>query len=444
MTKPIDKFDVATGWMKVLVLAVAALAAPAGVPGAQDASPVPSPSAAAASPAPSPAPDRGSRASAGAEGFVIESADGDFRLQVRGYAQFDGRFYPGEGEPAAGTDSFLPRRVRPILQGRVGRHFAFNLTPDFGGGTAVLQDAYLDVRPSSKIRVRVGKFKAPVGLERLQSAASLALVERALPTALVPNRDVGAMVHGELASGVVAYAAGVFNGARDGGSLDGDTNDGKDLAARLFLSPFKRSGSALRNLGFGIAGTTGRQEGAVPVYRTGGQAELLTYAPDVVAGGTRTRLAPQLSFYRGPFGLMAEFVRSRSELRRGRVESSSDIRVDAWQATASLCLTGEPASYAGARPRGPWDPATGRWGAVELAARVNGIEVDGLAFSGGFSDPSVSARKAFAWGLGLNWHLTRNVKQSASFERTSFTGGAPGGSDRPAENALFLRTQVAF
>ena len=131
-------------------------------------------------------------------------------------------------------------------------------------------------------------------------------------------------------------------------------------------------------------------------------------------------------------------------LRRGRLESPSRIRVDAWQATASVCLTGEPASFAGPRPRRPYDPGQGQWGAVELAARVNGFEVDGLAFSGGFSDPSVSARKAFAWGLGLNWHLTRNVKQSASFERTSFTGGAPGGSDRPAENALFIRTQVAF
>ena len=125
----------------------------------------------------------------------------------------------------------------------------------------------------------MGKFKSPVGLERLQSATALAFVERAYPTALVPNRDVGVMLHGNLAGGVVAYAAGVFNGAPDGGSVDLDLADGKDVAGRLFLSPFKRGGGALEGLGFGIAGTTGKQTGALPAYRSGGQVSLLTPRP---------------------------------------------------------------------------------------------------------------------------------------------------------------------
>jgi phosphate-selective porin OprO/OprP len=53
-------------------------------------------------------------------------------------------------------------------------------------------------------------------------------------------------------------------------------------------------------------------------------------------------------------------------------------------------------------------------------------------------------RKAFAWAVGLNWYLNRNVKQVANFERTTFTGEAEGGAFRPAENAFFIRTQVSF
>ena len=52
-------------------------------------------------------------------------------------------------------------------------------------------------------------------------------------------------------------------------------------------------------------------------------------------------------------------------------------------------------------------------------------------------------RKAFAWAVGLNWYLNRNVKEVFDYERTTFTGGAAGG-DRPAENALFFRTQLSF
>lgn len=428
----------------IVLTMAAALSATEGRPEPQErpvASPAPVPSP---SPSPSPSPEAPGRASAGADGFVLESASGDFRLRIRGYLQFDGRFHPGAAHFESSTDTFLLRRVRPILQGTVGRYFSFNLTPDFGGGNAVLQDAYVDVRPSSKLRVRVGKVKAPFGLERLQAATALAFVERALPSSLAPNRDVGALVHGELAAGVVAYAAGIFNGAPDGGSVDADSNDSKDVAGRLFLSPFKRGSSVLRNLGFGIAGTTGTQEGAVPAYRTGGQAPLFTYAPDVVADGTRTRLAPQLMFHRGPFGLMAEYARTRAAVRRPLEKSASNMVVEAWQATASWSLTGEPESYAGLRPRRPYDPARGQWGALELVARVNGFRADARAFRDGFADAAVSARKARAWGVGLNWLLTRNVKEAISYERTSFTGGAAGELDRPAENALFIRTQVAF
>lgn len=435
--------------MRCVLLAVAAavIAASPQVSRADQApAPRPAPeSSPAASPTPAPdPPPKGGRASVGADGFVLESESGDFRLQMRGYVQFDGRFYLETNAPTDGENTFLLRRVRPIFQGTVARYFDFLLAPDFGGGSAVIQDAYLDARASSKLRVRVGKFKAPVGLERLQPDTAIAFVEHALPTSVVPNRDVGAQVHGELASGVVAYAAGVFDGALDGGSVDNDTNDGKDLAGRLFLSPFKRGESVLENLGFGIAGTTGKQAGALPTYRSGGQVPIFSYVSGVVADGTRTRVTPQLSISSGPFGLLAEYARSRSAVRRTADDVVAKVAVRAWQATALFNLTGDAASFNGVRPRNPYDPAQHHWGGLELVARVNGFQADDVAFAEGFADRAVSARKAFAWGVGLNWHLSRNVKQQVDYERTSFTGGAAGGADRPAENALFIRTQLAF
>jgi phosphate-selective porin OprO and OprP len=380
---------------------------------------------------------------AGPEGFVLQSSNGDYRLQLRGYVQFDGRFFPSDAG-ALGVDNFLLRRVRPIFAGTLGGHFEFQIMPDFGVGTTVLQDAWLDVKYSPKVRVRVGKLKSPVGLERLQSATALTFVERAYPTALVPNRDLGVMLHGDLAGGVVAYAAGIFDGAPDGGSVDGDTNDGKDLAGRLFLSPFKRGGGAFKELGFGIAGTTGKQTGALPAYRTGGQVSLLTLVQGITADGTRNRLSPQLSFYSGRFGLMAEYAWSESWLKKASTGTRAKFSGEAWQTTATFTLTGEKASYSGVRPSEAFEPGKGKWGALELAARANGIELGTEAFREGIVDPAKTIRKAFAWAVGVNWCLNRNVKQVVDFERTTFTGGAADGADRPAENALFIRTQVSF
>ncbi len=103
------------------------------------------------------------------------------------------------------------------------------------------------------------------------------------------------------------------------------TSDDKDLAARLFFTPFAKGTGGLRGLGFGVAATQGSQEGhadgARPAgYRTPGQQTFFSYRTDgtaagtVIADGDRVRLSPQGYFYRGPFGLLAEYV----HLRPGR------------------------------------------------------------------------------------------------------------------------------
>lgn len=383
------------------------------------------------------------QAKAGADGFSVQSEDGAFKLRLGGYAQLDGRFYPGD-DAKLGTDSFVLRRVRPIVQGTVAKSFDFYINPDFGGGTTVLQDAYLDARFTPRFRVRVGKFKEPFGLERLASGAGLLFVERALPTALAPNRDLGLQVHGELAGGVVGYAGGVFNGVPDGGSVDTDVNDGKDLAARLFLKPFTRGqGKALKNLGLGFAVTHGNQDGPLPSYKTGGLLTFFSYATGASAYGSRTRLSPQASWSYGPVGLLGEWVSSKQDVRRNATTPAVRLEHTAWQAAVAIVLTGEDATPGSVKPKQNFEPGKG-WGALELVARVNAFDVDEAAFAASLADRSRSARQAQAWGLGLNWYLNRNVKQTLSYERTSFTGGAAAGADRATENALFIRSQVSF
>jgi phosphate-selective porin OprO/OprP len=377
--------------------------------------------------------------SAGSDGFSLQNESGDFRLQIRGFAQFDGRFFSGD-ESALAIDTFALRRVRPILQGAVGSYFEFNITPDFGGGTTALQDAWLDFKPSSKLRVRVGKYRSPVGLERLQSATAINFVERAFPTAVVPNRDVGIQIHGELAG--VSYAAALLDGAPDGGSVDADLNDHKDFAGRVFFSPFKKGSSVLRDLGIGVAGTTGKQTGPLPAYRSGGQVSVISILTGISYDGTRTRYSPQLSFYSGPIGLLAEYAQSESKVKKPD-GSRFSLVAKAWQTTATIALTGDKASYGGMRPNKPFDTAMGQWGAVELAARVHGFELDRASVDAGIIDPAKSVRKMFAWAAGVSWSLTRNVKQMADFEHVSFTGGTAGG-DRESENVIFIRTQVSF
>jgi phosphate-selective porin OprO/OprP len=379
---------------------------------------------------------------AGADGFSIQSGDGSFKLRFNAVLQGDARTYLADSDDQ-GTNAFLIRRARPILTGTLGGRFDFNITPDFGGGAAVVLDAYLDARFAKAFRVRAGKFKAPVGLELLLWDAALPTIERGLPSDLVPNRDVGIVIHGDL-GGVLYYHAGLFNGAVDGGSVDGDVSDRKDFVGRLVASPFRKAGpDALKGLRLGIAGTTGKQTGALPAYKTIGQLTFFSYGQGVVADGGRIRVAPQLSFDRGPLRLIGEWVSSQQQVRRSPTETTK-ARNTAWQGSGSVVLTGEAPADGYVEPARAFNPSVGAWGALEVAARYGELEVDDAVFSAGYSDSAKNARKARSWGLALDWYLSRNLKYVVGFDHTTFAGGAAAGADRTSENALFFRGQVTF
>jgi phosphate-selective porin OprO and OprP len=383
-------------------------------------------------------------------GFSIKSADGAYRLRIGGYAQLDSRFFLDEKQRST-VDTFILRRVRPILEGTVAKIFDFRIMPDFGAGQTVLQDAYVEGRFSPAFRIRAGKFKPPVGLERLQSGADILFVERSLPTNLVPNRDLGVQIAGDLAGGVASYQVGVFNGVVDGGIADADTNSEKDLAARLFFQPFVQGNGPLKNLGFGIAGTSGNQSGTatapgLPSYRSPGQATVFVYRSDgtapntTIADGRHRRIVPQAYLYSGPFGLLAEYASSRQDVTRGTVSRELDHR--SWQAAASWVISGGVPTYRSVDPKVVFDPAAHTWGAWEVKVRFSKLDIDPAAFPI-FANPATAIRSEQAVAAGLNWYLNRNVRLLFDYERTRYDGGFTTG-DREDEKIFFSRFQIQF
>ena len=398
---------------------------------------------------------------AGSDGFFLRSPDNKFQFKLRGYTQVDSRWLldPNQG----GDDTFLFRRVRPIFEGTVFENIDFRIMPDFANSTLTLFDAYVNLKYVPQAQLEVGKFKPPVGLERLQSATAMMFIERAFPTLLVPSRDIGGMVWSELAEGLVTYQVGYFNGVRDGGTQDVDTDDGKDIAARLFVHPFRPlKNEWLDGFGIGVAGTWGNVDEQSPASfkTTAASSNFFTYRgasatfAAVAGDGQRTRFSPQAYWYAGPFGLLAEFVSSEQDMRRDPLpaaagdSSRSNLRHDAWQVAVSYALTGENASYKGLIPASPFAPGKGTWGAFEIAARYNEMDLDDDSFPN-FADPTASATQAQGYTVGLNWYLNRWVKLMVDYDHTWFDGGAAGSTpgsiaDRDTEDSIFTRLQLSY
>ena len=405
--------------------------------------------AAQAAPQPRPSEPAPPKAVGGQDGFAVESGNGDYRLQIGLLVHADGRFALAD-EDEQYVDNFALRRLRPYLRGRLARRFEFYLNPDFAGGTLVVQDAYVDTIFAPAFRVRAGKGKTPFGFERLHSASNLLFMERAFPTALAPNRDIGVQVLGDLGGGLVSYLAGVMNGVADGGSGDTETNDGKDLSGRLILRPFNRLpvASAARGLGVGLSGSRGEVSGAValPTLRTQTlQQPYFSYATGgttpVAADGIRTRYSPQVWYYHKAFGGWAEYVRTDTPLRRG--ELADEVGHAAWQVAASWVLTGESATDAGSgvRPRRNFDFAAGGAGAFQVAVRYHTLEIDDRAVTRGFAAVGAS-RKVEGYTAGLRWYANGNLWYTLNYERTVFDDNPEG--PRRAEHGLAFRTQLNF
>ncbi len=454
-------------------------------------------------------------AKVGSSGLSVESADGNHVIRLRGILQADHRLFFGGAndtrnrtDQRAGdlnengfhdaSDTWVLRRLRPTLEGTLFGKYDFRIMPDFAGGTAVLIDGYIDARLDPAFKIRVGKFKSFVGLERLQSAADIKFLERSYVTnALLPNRDLGIAVHGDLFQDRLNYAFGLMSGVSDGGNISTapEFDSRKEFTGRLFATPFVNDASVLSGLGIGAAATytdvvgernlnftdtsaADATRNSLPGYLTEGQNTFFRYSGAAVADGMRLRIAPQGYYYLGSFGVLAEYARVIQDVSLttggspagGGVGSNTvftpnsgrQLHHQAWHVAVSYLLTGETASFRGVKPRQNFDFGKG-WGAWELVGRYSEIVLDedtfkdptGTTFTGAYANLSESAKRARSWTVGVNWYLNQSVRLALNYGQTTFTGGAGSGivpinaagtnvQDRPDERIFSTRMQLAF
>lgn len=390
------------------------------------------------------APKRNRPVSFRRDGLWFSTSDGSTKLQVHGYAQADDRLF-WSNTKGASVDTFLFRRIRPLFEGTLFNQVDFRFMPDFGQYNSQIQEAYLELKTLPLAKIRVGKFKEPIGLEALRQDRDLSFTERSLAADLVPLRYVGAQLSGSILGKSINYETGYFAGSSDGANaVLSQWTHGNEGVARVFLLPFATTSvNALKNFGFGVAGSAGAQHGSIAGLKTPAQTTFFKYSSTAVADGQHNRIAPQAYYYAGPFGVIGEYVISSQEvLNKGRI---GRIRNEAWEIQGSVMLTGDKNSYQGFRPRDSFEPNRGfrHVGAVELAFRYSRLGIDPAGFPL-FASTSTAAQQAHATGIGLNWHLNRYIKLMTDYEHTTFGMASAKANPLHSEDVLTSRIQLGF
>ncbi len=370
----------------------------------------------------------------------LRSTDGRFETRLTGYAQLDGRAYQSGNHPA---NTFLIRRARMSIEGKLERYFDFKVEGDFADTTStLLRDFYLDIHRNDEVRFRFGHFKEPFSQEELRSDANQDFVERSLVNNLAPSRSPGLMFHGLFnkdKSGEFEYQVGTFNGK---GLLALNNNNTPESVLRLRFTPWKNETGSLA---VGGAYGQGRSLGGASVRGQTESRSFTFYAPDIINGKVM-RANGELTWLYKSASIRAEYDQtnqSRDNLGPGG-RNLPGVVAKGYMAQATYLLTGEkkpdglrledsvvPRHNLFGEENGK--PGLGAW---ELKFRYANLQI---------ANGTAKSNRADTFFFGPNWYMNRYVKYvlDLGFERYKDRLRSPNPGDKNYF-VILSRIQVAF
>ncbi len=221
-----------------------------------------------------------------------------------------------------GNNGFTVATMRLKLRGDFDAGFGYYFQTDFTTSPAIL-DAFMYYRVSPGLVFRTGQFKSPFSAEHLISSPDIDFVDRSrVVSALVPGRQIGAQINGDIAGRVVNYNMGLFNG--NGTGSGGNDNSNFMYAGRLTLSPSifsEEEESNLLRVGINAAYSNDSSARLANGRLTGFSGERMMVGADVRFTADRILLA-------------GEYIRAELE-RSGGTES----KPEGFYATAGYMIT---------------------------------------------------------------------------------------------------------
>jgi phosphate-selective porin OprO/OprP len=311
------------------------------------------------------------------------------------------------------------RRARLGAEGEGLDRFFYRFDVDFvtfdstTGTRPVIFDAYLDTKELPVVgNLRIGHFREPFSLERLDSSNDLPFLERStVVNTLTPARNIGLMAFDWNESETMTWAYGLFNEGTNEFGEDNQDHTGLSATSRVTFLPWvNEDHSELLHVGasysyrrlsveeirFNSTPEILLKEGAVKT------PSFVNTGPGLIAIDNYHVAGLEAVVVRGPLSIEGEYL-----FLAGKQRSGESLFLHGAYLEAMYWLTGEHRNYnrkqgifSGVAPHRPFfasDAVGGRggYGAFEATARVSWIDLDHRSIAGG---------KLTDLTLGLNWY----------------------------------------
>ena len=393
-------------------------------------------------------------------GFQLRSDDDEFFLQFHDLTQFEYRGYEQGGQSSI-KDGFLIPRQWFMFSGRVSRPIGYFVSLAEGFDTTNILDVFVDFNFDPKFSIRAGRMKTPFTYEFLvEPIQGLIDPERSLFfNNFGQNRDLGVMAFGRVFDNTLDYAAGIYNGTRNGFV---PVNNAKSVDGFLNWRPFAGEQETLLE-NFNVGGSVFAAQGMgqnVPVPQTlrttiatSGNSVVgvpfLTFNNNVRESGSRVLWDLHAAYFYQSLALIAEWQSGFQDYSLSGAKTQTRLPIESWYVQAGYLLTGETRSSVGiVKPLHPFD-ITGKnpgWGAWELTGRYNFLGYGNQVFTHGLADPNLYTNSVYTTDVGLNWHMTQYVKFYLDWQHAVF--GEPvifaPGRRQLTSDMFMLRMQLYF
>ena len=343
------------------------------------------------------------------QGLRFDTPDKHVQLKFGGRIMNDWGFFSADEkiESSIGSvdDGTEFRRARLYMEGLLNKRVRFKAQYDFAGGDAGFKDVYIGLAQVPAVgNILFGHVKEPFSLETQTSSKYIIFMERALPFALVPERNAGAMFQNVVLGQKMTWAFGVF---REVGLFGGSVgNGGYNYTGRVTARPwFEDNGGELLHLGF--AYRHGNPVANRVRFRSRPEAHLTPRFVDTrwFDATSSDAVGTEFAIVLGPTSVQSEYILTSVDLPVGQRENFSSFYVQ-----GSWFLTGEHRVYKSSigafdrvKPKHSLgDVAGGKGkGAWEIAARYSRLDLtDSVIVGGELQD----------FTFGLNWYLNPNTR----------------------------------
>ncbi len=390
------------------------------------------------------------------KGLRFETADKAFKFKIGGRIQADASFHSNDqlvdasGNHVEANDGTEIRRGRIAFSGAFWNDWKFKTQIDFADNHVGIKDMFLTYSGFKYADFTVGNQKQPISMELQESSNDIMFTERSLVNSLSEplfDRAIGLRIKssGKNWSGQLGFYGDSITPNKNKNTAD----EGWGVASRVTWAPINEKDKLLHIGAYGgyrkpnDAGQV-KDKGLRFRYETTHMSNLhLTDTGTIHDVDGTTMAGAELAGMWGPLSLQFEYAHAWVM----RDNSMATLDFDAWYVQAAWTITGESRTYKGSdgkfkrlKPKSNFSLHDGGgWGALELATRFDGNNLNSHDIQGG-SETAIT--------IALNWYINRNIRFMADYRRNlnvsnsplrTVNGGLPDNID-----AFTLRTQLAF